>query len=51
MQVREIIQLKGGVLFTATPQQSLASAIDTMASLDVAGGHAGRQNGRYADFS
>lgn len=35
MQVREIIQLKGGVLFTATPQQSLASAIDTMASLDV----------------
>ena len=35
MQVREIIQLKGGTLFTATPQQSLASAIDTMASLDM----------------
>ena len=35
MQVREIIQLKGGTLYTATPQQSLASAIDTMAGFDV----------------
>jgi CBS domain-containing protein len=35
MQVREIINLKGGTLFTATPQQSLASAIATMAELDV----------------
>jgi CBS domain-containing protein len=35
MQVREIIQLKGGTLYTATPQQSLASAADTMAELDV----------------
>jgi len=35
MQVREIIQLKGGTLYTATPQQSLASAIETMAELDV----------------
>ena len=35
MQVREIIQLKGGTLFTATPQQTLVSAIDTMAELDV----------------
>ncbi len=35
MQVREIIQLKGGTLFTAKPQQSLAFAIDTMAELDV----------------
>ena len=35
MQVREIIQLKGGTLFTATPQQSLSSAIDTMADLDM----------------
>lgn len=35
MQVREIIQLKGGTLYTATPQQSLASAIDTMAELDM----------------
>lgn len=35
MQVREIINLKGGTLYTATPQQSLASAIDTMADLDV----------------
>ena len=35
MQVREIIQLKGGTLYTASPQQSLVSAIDTMADLDV----------------
>jgi CBS domain-containing protein len=35
MQVREIIQLKGGTLYTATPQQTLVSAIDTMAELDV----------------
>ena len=35
MQVREIIQLKGGTLFTATPQQSLSLAIDTMADLDM----------------
>ncbi len=35
MQVREIIKLKGGTLFTATPRQSLALAIDTMAELDV----------------
>ena len=35
MQVREIISLKGGTLYTATPKQTLASAIDTMAELDV----------------
>ena len=35
MQVREIINLKGGTLFTSTPQQLLAAAIDTMADLDV----------------
>ena len=35
MQVREIIQLKGGTLFTATPRQSLSTAIDTMAEFDV----------------
>ena len=35
MLVREIIQLKGGSLYTATPQQPLAQAIDTMAELDV----------------
>lgn len=35
MQVREILRVKGGTLFTVTPQQSLASAIDTMAELDV----------------
>ncbi|KAB2921939.1 MAG: CBS domain-containing protein [Dechloromonas sp.] len=35
MQVREIIRLKGGTLYTATPQQALAVAVDTMAELDV----------------
>jgi CBS domain-containing protein len=35
MQVREIIQLKGGTLYTATPKQPLAGAIETMAELDV----------------
>ena len=35
MQVREIISLKGGTLYTATPQQLLSAAIDTMAELDV----------------
>ena len=35
MQVREIIRLKGGTLFTATPQQSLLLAVDTMAERDV----------------
>lgn len=35
MLVREIIQLKGGSLYTATPQQPLAAAIDAMAELDV----------------
>lgn len=35
MQVREILRVKGGTLYTATPQQSLAFAIDSMADLDV----------------
>ncbi|MDP3539933.1 MAG: CBS domain-containing protein [Azonexus sp.] len=35
MLVREIINLKGGTLYTATPTQLLAAAIDTMAELDV----------------
>jgi CBS domain-containing protein len=35
MQVREIIQLKGGTLYTTTPAQSLAVAVDAMAELDV----------------
>ena len=35
MQVTEILKVKGGALFTATPQQSLASAIATMAESDV----------------
>lgn len=35
MQVREILCLKGGTLYTATPQLTLAAAIDSMADLDV----------------
>ncbi|RIX46969.1 MAG: CBS domain-containing protein [Rhodocyclales bacterium GT-UBC] len=35
MQVREIIRVKGHALYTAAPQQSLASAIDVMAEFDV----------------
>ena len=35
MLVREILRVKGGTLYTATPQQSLASAIDLMAELDL----------------
>ncbi len=35
MQVREILRVKGGTLYTVTPQQSLAFAIDSMADLDV----------------
>ena len=35
MQVREIINLKGGSLFTATPMQPLGEAIDAMAEFDV----------------
>jgi CBS domain-containing protein len=35
MLVKEILRVKGGALYTATPEQSLASAIDVMADLDV----------------
>jgi CBS domain-containing protein len=35
MQVREIIKLKGGGVYTATPDQALKLAIDAMADLDV----------------
>lgn len=35
MLVKEILRVKGGALYTATPRQSLASAIDVMADLDV----------------
>lgn len=35
MQVREILRVKGGTLYTATPGQTLAEAIDTMAELDA----------------
>ena len=49
MQVREIINLKGGTLYTATPQQTLASAIDTMADLDV-GSLVVMDGGKMADM-
>ena len=35
MQVREIVRLKGGTLYTTAPEHSLASAIDMMAELDA----------------
>ncbi|HEY5762322.1 MAG TPA: CBS domain-containing protein [Rhodocyclaceae bacterium] len=35
MQVREIIDIKGNALFTATPQQPLAEAVASMAENDV----------------
>ena len=35
MQVREILRIKGQALFTVSPRQSLANAIDTMAENDV----------------
>jgi len=35
MQVREILRVKGATLYTVTPQQSLAFAVETMADLDV----------------
>lgn len=35
MQVREILRVKGGTLYTVTPQQLLSTAIETMADLDV----------------
>lgn len=35
MLVSEIIRIKGGTLYTATPEQSLASAVETMADFDV----------------
>lgn len=35
MQVREIIDIKGNALFTATPKQPLAEAVASMAENDV----------------
>jgi len=35
MQVREILRVKGGALYTTTPEQSLSAVIDAMAELDV----------------
>ena len=35
MQVREMMRIKGGALYTAAPEQPLQAAIDSMAELDV----------------
>lgn len=35
MQVREILRVKGGTLYTVVPQQPLAFAVDSMAEYDV----------------
>ena len=35
MQVREILRVKGGALFTVTPQKPLSVVIDSMADLDA----------------
>ena len=35
MKVREILRVKGGTLFTATPEQPLSAAIALMAELDA----------------
>jgi len=35
MQVREILRVKGGTLYTVVPQQPLTFAVDSMAEYDV----------------
>jgi CBS domain-containing protein len=35
MQVREILRVKGGTLYTVAPQQPLTFAVDSMADYDV----------------
>ncbi len=35
MLVKEILRVKGGVLYTTTPEQSLADVVASMADLDV----------------
>ena len=35
MKVSDILRVKGGTLFTVTPEQSLASAVETMAGNDI----------------
>lgn len=47
MLVREIIRIKGSVLYTARPEQSLTAAVETMAELD-AGSLVVMANGRMA---
>lgn len=45
MKVREILRVKGGTLYTATPDQPLSAAIGVMADLDV-GSLVVMENGR-----
>lgn len=35
MQVREMMRIKGGALYTVTPEQPLQQAVDLMAELDL----------------
>lgn len=35
MKVSDMLRVKGGTLFTVTPEQSLASAVETMAQHDI----------------
>ncbi|MEN9384098.1 MAG: hypothetical protein RL323_1241 [Pseudomonadota bacterium] len=35
MKVSDILRVKGGTLYTVSPEESLARAIDTMAQLDI----------------
>ena len=35
MKVSEILQVKGNILYTVTPEQSLADAVSTMADKDI----------------
>ena len=35
MQVSDILRVKGGTLYTVTPQESMAQAVQTMAEFDI----------------
>ena len=35
MKVSDILRVKGGTLYTVTPEESLATALRTMAELDI----------------
>jgi len=47
MKVSEILRVKGAILYTTTPEQPLAAAIEMMADLDV-GSLVVMENGRMA---